>query len=304
VKYRRPFVFLLLLHALTFSAKKVEGQTTVLGVLEEVPGVYAGEASSLRVRLAFRRDPHGWVAFKSDCPNQQCLKTISSEYPREINWTISLDGKKLGEVTGRTPSEFKFYAHVGLQEITGGSPVPTVGKRSAEFSGFLNVPVHRPLVANSERNYQDPEHWKPAMPPTEVVAMLRRQFREKFPRLCRLNPQDETKLMPMPYADQGLTVIKAYGSQRGWWLVRLHLEGAIDCNNVEAGFEIDDPWFVTGPGRKPEYLDSGMWLVDAGDYDNDGKSELVFSINRNDRGGYILYSDDFKKRASFEFSYH
>jgi hypothetical protein len=73
---------------------------------------------------------------------------------------------------------------------------------------------------------------------------------------------------------------------------------------VEAGSEIDDPWFAVDPSRSVVYLDSGIWLVDAGDYDNDGKSELVFSINRDNEGGYDLFYDDFKKRVVFEFNYH
>jgi hypothetical protein len=52
------------------------------------------------------------------------------------------------------------------------------------------------------------------------------------------------------------------------------------------------------------FLGAGMWLVDAGDYDNDGKSEVLFSIDQYNRGGYILFYDDFKKQAVFEFSYH
>ena len=51
-------------------------------------------------------------------------------------------------------------------------------------------------------------------------------------------------------------------------------------------------------------LGNGMWLVDAGDYDNDGKSELVFSIDRYNQGGYELFYADFKKHATFEFGYH
>ncbi len=47
-----------------------------------------------------------------------------------------------------------------------------------------------------------------------------------------------------------------------------------------------------------------MWLVDAGDYDKDGKSELVFSIDRYNRGGYELFYDDFKKHVVLEFGYH
>jgi hypothetical protein len=301
----RPFmVAALLLFGLSLRARAVSGQSPALGVLEEVPGVYVGEASSLRVRVVFRREGQGWVAFPSDCPDQQCLKTISSAYPPEITWTISFDGRKVGQVTGHTPAEFKFYAHVGLQEITSGGSVPVVGNRSAEFSGFLDTPVHRPLIANSEPNYVDPEHWKPVSPSTELVGSLRRQFRGKFPKLCGIDPRDETKLTPITYRDDSVKIVKSYHSNRGWWLARLHLDGAIDCNDVEAGLEIDDPWFVVGPQGNPEYLDSWMWLVDAGDYDNDGKSELVFSIDQENRGGYILYFEDFKKRAIFKFGYH
>ena len=45
-------------------------------------------------------------------------------------------------------------------------------------------------------------------------------------------------------------------------------------------------------------------LVDAGDYDLDGHSELIFAISRYDLGGYVLAYDDFRKRAEFRFGYH
>jgi hypothetical protein len=47
-----------------------------------------------------------------------------------------------------------------------------------------------------------------------------------------------------------------------------------------------------------------MWLVDAGDYGNDGNSELLFSINDENRGGYELFYDDFRQHVTFEFGYH
>jgi hypothetical protein len=46
-----------------------------------------------------------------------------------------------------------------------------------------------------------------------------------------------------------------------------------------------------------------MWLVDAGDYDNDGKSELVFAIDCANEGGYELFYDDFKKHV-LQFYYY
>jgi hypothetical protein len=47
-----------------------------------------------------------------------------------------------------------------------------------------------------------------------------------------------------------------------------------------------------------------MWLVDAGDYGNDGNSELVFSIDDYNHGGYKLFCDHFQKKAMFEFGHH
>ena len=43
--------------------------------------------------------------------------------------------------------------------------------------------------------------------------------------------------------------------------------------------------------------------MDAGDYDNCGKSEVLFSIDQYNRGGYVFFYDDLKKQAVFEFSY-
>jgi hypothetical protein len=77
-----------------------------------------------------------------------------------VNWTIAFDGRRVGHITGRTPKEFKWYASVGQQEITSTGPIPTVGQRLTEV--FEGPPVFRPLVANSQPYFQDPESWKPA----------------------------------------------------------------------------------------------------------------------------------------------
>lgn len=46
-----------------------------------------------------------------------------------------------------------------------------------------------------------------------------------------------------------------------------------------------------------------MWLVDAGDYANDGKTEVVFAIDRYNLGGYEIVSVDFTKHAIFQYGY-
>lgn len=65
-----------------------------------------------------------------------------------------------------------------------------------------------------------------------------------------------------------------------------------------------DQWYVIDPEETITFLGQGMQLVDAGDYDNDGRSEVLFSIDGYNRGGYILFYSDFRKRSAFEFSYH
>ncbi len=289
---------------LTALAARASAQSVILGVLEDVPGAYAGEPNSRHVRVVFRKSGSNWEAFSSKCPDQDCLKTISSEYPEAMTWTIAFGGREIGHVAGRTQTDFKSYSDVGLQDLAANTYVPTVGKRSAEFGGFLGVPVYRPLVAVSQPFFRDPESWKVSPVPSDVADPVREQFRRLYPSLCRASKQDETKLKPFPYRDEDIRVAKSYASELGWRIARLHLAEAISCDDTEAGFGIEDPWFVVAPDGAARFLGSGMWLVDAGDYDNDGKSELLFSIDRYDQAGYELFYDDFKQRATFDFFYH
>lgn len=295
--------FLLLLATLIGSVPSIFGQQILLGVLEDNPGHYAGEANFRTVRVVFQKKGDDWQPFNSDCRDQACLKAITSTYPSEVTWTVTFDGKNMGQVTSRTPADFAWYGSVGQQEITSKGPLPTVGVRSSEFGGFSDAAVYRPLVANSQPYFKDPERWKPTVISADLAPVLQRGFRKRFPKLCRLSGPDQSRLEPFRYRDADVKVAKAYVSSSGWTVVRLHLQ-AVDCEDTEAGFEIDDPWFVVNTKQSATYLDSGMWLVDAGDYDNDGRSELVFSINRYNRGGYEIYYDNFGKRAVFEFSYH
>jgi hypothetical protein len=294
---------ILIILGLSMIVSTMSGQRILLGALEDVPGSHAGEADWRGVRVLFSKEGNNWRAFPSNCPDENCLNTISSEYPAEMRWSISFDGRKLGYVTGGTPKVFRSYSHIGLQQITTVAVIPTIGKRSREYSGYENTPLYRPLVANSHGFFKDPESWKPSQLSADIVSRLRQQFRRKFPKLCR-TVEDESKLVPLMYRNEDLKVVKSYTSREGWTIARLHLAAAIDCDDVEAGFEIDDPWFVASPQNLVQYLAQGMWLVDAGDYDNDGKSELLFSIDRDNRGGYELFYDHFKKRAKFEFSFH
>jgi hypothetical protein len=91
---------------------------------------------------------------------------------------------------------------------------------------------------------------------------------------------------------EAITIQKLYGSNRRWFLVEAQSRYC-DGGNIT---EFSSRWFVITPERQVQYLGANMWLVDAGDYDNDGKSELVFSIDDYNRGGHKLFYNDFKQR--------
>jgi hypothetical protein len=190
-----------------------------------------------------------------------------------------------------------------LQDIPNTERVPTIGKRSVQFGGFADEALFRPLVVNSQPFLHDPDAWKPLHPGEDFVSLVRGSFSLKYPKLCK-QTADETDLEPLPYKNNEIQIVKAYVSNKSWRIAQLHLEGAIDCDDTEAGFAMDDPLFVIAPDNIVRYVTSGVWLVDAGDWDNDGVSELLFSINRYNEGGYQLFYDHFQKQASFEFSYH
>lgn len=58
---------------------------------------------------------------------------------------------------------------------------------------------------------------------------------------------------------------------------------------IEEGFPAE--WFYAR-GAQAIHVGSSMKLLDAGDYDGDGRSEVLFWIERYNNDGYALYWND------------
>lgn len=276
----------------------------ILGVLENLPGEYSGENDFRAVRAVFRKNGDLWQALPTKTKSYLDLQTLPTSYPKEMTWTIAFDGRNLGTITSRTPSHFKFYSEIGIEQITSHNHIPTVGRKSADYSGFRSTPVYRPLVAVSQSNFTDPEGWKPAQLSPRMVAAAREKFRNKFPKASNCRTPEENIPRPWNYQDEDIHLAKAYSSKNEWSLIELNLTGnACDGQQGSQG-EFDGQWYVITPAGEARFLGTNMWLVDAGDYDNSGKSELLFSINGYNTGGYRLYYLDFTQSAEFVFHYH
>jgi hypothetical protein len=277
-------------------------EDVLLGVLEEVPGVYAGESITAKVRAIFARKGLRWEAYKSDCPDLGCLSAVTTEYPAEVTWFVGLDGLKIGQVVARTPSNFAFYAHIGLQDIVDGRP-PVVGKPSSEYGGFGGHQLHRPLVTDSKPYFKDPALWKRIKITSQIRKRALALLRERVPELCKEGDSDDDSLVPFHYAAKDLRV-RAHRSKDGWLVMTIAVEGAYYCGGGDGDGSFDVQGFAIDPDGKAQFLGAGLTLLDAGDYDADGQSELVFALSLYNRGGYVLFSKDFAEQTRFEFGYH
>jgi hypothetical protein len=86
-------------------------------------------------------------------------------------------------------------------------------------------------------------------------------------------------------------------------LVALGLDAKLNGCDGPPGDRWARHWFLV-VGDRVQHLNSSMTLVDAGDYDSDGRSEVVFWYSGYNKDGYVLFSGGFEKRTEHLWSYH
>jgi hypothetical protein len=270
----------------------------MLGMLEDTPGDVQSEPHHRDVRVLFYGDHGEWKAFPNDCRNVKCLTDVAAQYPQRVDWNVGFNGRQIGHLSTEAPKRFRSYHLVGQQRILTTSSIPSVGTAAVQFGGWSGAAVLRPLVANTRPFFSDPEAWLPADPPSEVLRRVREEFRKKHPSLVGCEHYNR----PRRYADAEIRIVKAYTSRSGLRLIEV---GVNRCApNDESGDALEHEWYAAGLKGDVQYIGSNMWLVDTGDYDNDGKTELIFCVDDYNEGGYRLFYDNLKKQSAFTFSYH
>ena len=244
------------------------------------------------VRVAFYKEDGQWKAYPSAFNTEAELSGAVKSYPAEVAWTVCFDGRSPGSLTSKNPESISYYKDVGLHQLSSNRSVPTVGKPSELFSGWPGGLTYRPLVLSSRAGCADPGGWRPAKPDAGDLANIKDYLRREY----RTSATNMSKAR--------VTANKSYGSQtRGAKLVSLTIAG---MKVIPATGEDDpnvDAWFYVA-GKEVRYLGSNMLLVDAGDYDGDGKEEAVFKVQRYNNDGYVLFHDGFRRQSEFSWSYH
>ena len=244
------------------------------------------------VRVAFQKEGGRWKTYPTDFNTEQELAGSVNSYPAEVAWTVCSDGRSAGSLTSKNPESVRSYKDVGTHQISSKGSVPTVGQPSELFSGWPGGRTYRPLVLSSGTTCADPGVWRPAKPDAADLDAVRDYLRR------------EHNVPAAKMSKAKVTPNKSYGSQtRGAKLVSVNIAGA---EVIPASGEDDqnmDVWFYVA-GKEVRFLGSNMLLVDAGDYDGDGKEEAVFKVQRYNNDGYLLFHDGFKNKLEFSWSYH
>jgi hypothetical protein len=291
------------------SAQSGNNDPVYVGILDDArERAWRGKADSDAPRLvmpAFEKTGTEWRA-------------ISSFSPLEVKWTISFDGKDLGEIETHANTKEGSADQLSSPEsrakqsiVTPAASVPVVGKPSRDFTGASFLvglkTVHRPLVAISKPYYRDPDGWKRTQLPEKIAALVRTGFRGQYPHVGRCKDEAIVE-RDWKYPDSALTLPTTYASKKNSFLVAVRLNAG-DCGWGGRPDDAADPWvlqwFLVAPDGRVRRVGGFEELLDAGDYDNDGRSEIIFFSTRSEHSDAydLLYGDDLEKRTTLVVGY-
>jgi hypothetical protein len=265
-----------------------------VGVLEQ-PQCKDGHARS--VRVLFERGPAGW---RSLADGKSATEALPSR------WTVAFDGRSLGEIATTDPgwkSEHAWtYPRDRLFQVVGEPPGVRAG--DSHFGGWCEPPLLRPLIVVSQPNVADPARWKRVQQPQDLRDTVFAEFK-RYAGPQSYCPVDVEKPIDFRYTVRHLVQLTCYADAAGRRLVAVSLDpnqNGCDWPSEPAWWA---NWFIVPPdGQGPVFLGNGLWVVDAGDYDRDGHSELIFWFSGYNRDGYVLFTGDSGQRLDYLWNYH
>lgn len=250
----------------------------------------------------FVSGPNGWSSLLDT--NSAPENTIPMQ-----NWTVGFDGRSFGTIDLRNPSpgtpkrtdwtyaRDKLFIPIGT--------VPRIKGKKGTFGGWCDSPATRPLALVSRPDVRDPAGWKGFTPGPEYRQKLYPALRLVLGRanVENCDNPDENIGKPYLFGANDLKLFHSYRSNTGGELISIGLDSSKYRCDGYSGAEWGSHWFLIR-GNEIDYIGTDMELVDAGDYDGDGKSELLFWGGGYNKDGYLLFFNDMRQKVEYTWSYH
>jgi hypothetical protein len=208
------------------------------------------------------------------------------------------------------------YKNLGLFSSEPSLRIPENGPKDEKYGGFLHEPRLKPQVITSPFPTLIKEGWSKSEIPVSVVRLAQKEWREVFgPSLeaCEVDDLSSPKFHRINYQDSDLELIESYTSKTEGHLVKLQMtEKYYKCVEMPPK-ERSPQWFYVSEKMEARHILFSKWykefvtdvdFLDSGDYDNDGKNEVIFMLHSYNEDGYVLASDSFKSTAIFTWNYH
>ena len=268
-------------------------------ILTNIPEALAGElfvgikGGGNTCGILFVKNIDKWEALDSYEKIKKC------DLNRIIKWAVAFDGKNIGSILTTDPNpNFKdvdFWKRDKYFKIENPENAPKILNKARRFDGWAPPPTYRPIVIISQNNYLDKENWKPFKPDKSYIKIL-------YPYV---DAQIDIKLEP-ELTPNKLMLFRGYKNIKNEKIISI----GIDTSQFEYADDIAtrDPlhtphWFLIS-NKKFTYIGHELDLIDAGDYDADGKIEFIFWHYGYNEGGYSLFDNEFKERVDYFYSYH
>ncbi len=251
----------------------------------------------IAVRALFSKNDSEWKALGN-------RESFDRAIPGAMDWTIAFDGRNLGilRTTASRPNvAADWFDRDMLLELAAAQQPPHIANVKMRFVGWCEAPPDRPLVLVNGANFRDPEVWKPFAPSASLREILFPAFRRAADSVY-FCPKDPEKAVLFEYTWRDLKIVTGYRNRIGRTVIAVELDPrAWTCDSMRDP-DWDMHWFLLD--EPPVLLGRSLELVDAGDYDADGKSEILFWHSGDDEDGYTLFAADFKKRIDRWWNYH
>lgn len=229
---------------------------------------YEARARPLFVRV----DKNPWQAAPQ--PKDQ---NPSIALPKAFSWDICIAGRSDGQLTAML-SNIEGKPNTPPYLLRADDRAPWRTKRSADYAGWLETPVYKPILLKSSLSSgcNDPQKWRQAGS-EKSRPHLKKLISELNKKMAE--PTNHTDFYQ--FNEKDVRIHRTWVSPKHGLIVALQ---TIPKSRKTETFRIMQ-------NNEAHHLGSDMMLIDAGDFDGDGETEMLFKRHIDKKDIYDLYSD-------------